>query len=598
MPKRWRVFPHHADKIASLSRTAGIPAILAQLLVCRGLHDALVARRFLEPRLSDLRPPEELPGLTAAVEQIAGAISSGRKITVYGDYDVDGVTGTSILVGCLKLLGSDAGYYLPHRVDEGYGLHDDSLSQLASGGTQLLITVDCGISAIGPVATARRLGMDLVITDHHELASSLPEANAIVHPRLPGTAYPFGGLSGAGVALKLAWGLCQNASQAKRVSGRMKQFLLSAVGLAALGTVGDVVPLVDENRSLVTHGLASLKEHASPGLTALFRVSELADKRSLEAEDIAFKIGPRLNAAGRLGQARLAVELLTTTRDERAGTLADYLNQLNSSRQSLERSIQMAANKQAQAVHDLENDPVLVLAERGWHPGVIGIVAGKLAEKYHRPVVLIALDAAGARPGIGSARSVPGFNLHEALSHCGGLLSSHGGHAAAAGLKIDEKNVEAFRGELCDHAASTIAASHRAAELRIDAEVPLAALSFETVQQLDRMAPFGEGNPRPLLCASDVKLAAPPRRIGENGNTLDLRLAQHTVAMRGVAFGGGDWIDELSAATSPLSFAFRPVINEYRGRRSVELRIVDWQAGTSADGGERQYPPAVAAPAS
>jgi single-stranded-DNA-specific exonuclease len=367
----------------------------------------------------------------------------------------------------------------------------------------------------------------------------------------------------------------------------MRNFLLDAVSLAALGTVADVVPLVDENRVLVQYGLASLKERAGPGLRTLMRLAELDRKPTLDCEDLGFALAPRLNAAGRLGQAQLGVELLTTSSTERAVALAEYINELNSSRQSLERSIYLAGLKQAQEKCDLERDAALVLAEHGWHPGVIGIVAGRLAEKFCRPVVMIALDPTGVKPGVGSARSVPGFNLHQALAACSQHLLSHGGHAAAAGLKIEEHEVENFREAFCEVAAAEIVASQRQAELLIDAELPLGVLTLETINHIDRLAPFGQSNRRPLFWATGISLAEAPRRIGGGGRHLAMKVVQCGVCLRAVAFGGGDWIDELTQAEGELEMAFRPVINDFRGRRTVELQVSDWRVGAPVPAGGR-----------
>jgi single-stranded-DNA-specific exonuclease len=300
----------------------------------------------------------------------------------------------------------------------------------------------------------------------------------------------------------------------------------------------------------------------------------------LGTEDLAFQIAPRLNAAGRLGQPQLAVELLVTDRPERAKELAQYIDGLNATRQTIERSIQLAASKQAGEMFDPAGDAALVLAERGWHPGVIGIVAGRLADKYHRPVVMISWDKAGLRPGIGSARSVPGFNLHAALAECGEFLLTHGGHAAAAGLKIEEHQLDGFRGAFCEVAASRIAAADREAELFIDVEAPFSAFTLQTAEQLERMAPFGQGNARPLLCTTGVTLQGPPRPLGSSGRHVAMMLSQHGVTLRAVAFGGGEWADDLAAADGPFDVAFRPVINDFRGRRSVELHLVDWRCTT------------------
>jgi single-stranded-DNA-specific exonuclease len=583
MSKRWRIHPHDSACIAALQRAAGIPAVVAQLLVCRGVTDAAVARDFLDPKLSALRDPALLPGCSEAARRIHAAVAAGRRILVYGDYDVDGMTGTAILWLCLKLLGADVGYYVPHRIDEGYGLNAEAIRTLAADKNQLLVTVDCGIGSVDEAELAHELAIELIVTDHHEPGPRLPRAAAIVHPRLPGGDYPFGGLSGSGVAMKLAWALCQQAAGTKRVAPRMKDFLVQAVGLAALGTVADVVPLVDENRVLVRHGLESLANAPTLGLATLMEIAKVTPRRChdgktrLSSEDLGFQIAPRLNAAGRLGQPELAVELLVTDRPDRAKELAEYINGLNTTRQTIERSIQLAASKQVKERFDPAGDAALVLADHGWHPGVIGIVAGRLADRFHRPVVMISWDKAGLRAGIGSARSVPGFNLHEALAECGEFLLTHGGHAAAAGLKIEERQLDGFRGAFCEVAATRIAGDEREAELFVDVEAPLSAFTLETTQQLERLGPFGHGNTRPLLCTTGVTLNGPPKPLGGSGSHLAMMLSQHGVTLRAVAFGGGEWINDLIGIDGPLDVAFRPVINDFRGRRSVELHLVDWR---------------------
>jgi single-stranded-DNA-specific exonuclease len=578
MRKQWRVRPHDSQRIAAFERSARLPPVIAQLLLCRGIEDPEEAHQFLAPKLTGLREPEELPGMTAAADCIAAAIAARQRIVIYGDYDVDGVSATAILWRCLTLLGADVGYYVPHRLEEGYGLNHEALESLAAQGARLIVTVDCGVSAVAEAETAQRLGLELVITDHHSIGATLPTAAAIVHPGLPGTAYPFRGLSGAGVAFKLAWAISRRASQAKRVSPAMREFLLQAVALAALGTVADVVPLLDENRILVCHGLESLRQRPLLGLLQLLKVTELDKQKRLTSEDIGFTLAPRINAAGRLGEARLAVELLTTSSEERALKLASYINELNAQRQHIERSIYLAANKQATEQFDAGNDPALVLADHGWHAGVIGIIAGRIAEKFHCPVALVSLDELGVKPGIGSARSVPGFDLHRALEQCREHLVSCGGHAAAAGFKIEESRLAGFRADFCECAATGISDEQRVAELWIDAESPISAFTLEIVDQIERLAPFGQGNHRPLLCAHGVTLREPPKRIGGGGRHLSLVLEQHGVTMRAVAFGGGDWESELAAQRGPLAVAFRPVINNFRGQRKVELHLADWQA--------------------
>jgi single-stranded-DNA-specific exonuclease len=470
---------------------------------------------------------------------------------------------------------------VPNRLEEGYGLNEAALRTLAGRGTKVIVSVDCGIASLDEARVARELGVELIVTDHHEFGVQLPDAAGIVHPRLPGHDYPFGELCGAGVAFKLAWAVCCRANESKKVSPRMREFLLGAIGLAAIGTVADVVRLLDENRVLVRHGLTSLRERPTLGVQALLRVTRLDEKPGLAAEDIAYTLAPRLNAAGRLGQAQLGVELLTTDSAERAASLADYIHQLNSSRESLERSVYLAATKQLkEQFHD--SDPAFVLAGSGWHPGVIGIVAGRMAERYCRPVVLISLDEFGSKPGSGSGRTAGGVNLHEALRSCALHLVAHGGHAAAAGLKIAPHAIDAFRAEFCEFVASSTCESQRVAEVLIDAEAPFSQVTLPTVQQIETMAPFGHGNPRALLCATAVQLAEPPRRLGGGDRHIAVRLAQHRATLRAVAFGRGEWFEELEKIREPIDVVYRPVINEFQGRRSVEIHLVDWRPSEAA----------------
>jgi single-stranded-DNA-specific exonuclease len=583
MPKTWRIVASDLARIAELERAAGIPSVVAQLLLSRGIETADDARRFLECKLTGLRDPEELPGVRAASERIMAAINARERIVIYGDYDADGMTATAILYRCLRLLGADVGYYVPCRLEEGYGLSEQALTRIAADGAKLVVTVDCGIASTDEAEAARRLGLSLVITDHHHPGERLPAAEAIVHPRVPSGGYPFGDLCGSGVAFKLAWAVCQRASGdrpgvgARRVTEKLRDFLLQAVGLAAIGTVADVVPLVDENRILVRHGLASLFARPVMGIAALAHVTGLGAKSGYDSEDVAFTIGPRLNAAGRLGQAQLAVELLVTDSAERAAALAEYIHELNESRQSLERRILRAATALATEQFDPEGDPALVLAADDWHVGVIGIVAGRLAEKYQRPVILISHDPLAQRPSTGSARGVPGVHLHEALCACREHLVSYGGHTAAAGLRIEAARVDAFRAAFCEHVAATSDHAARDAELAIDAEAPLTTLTHQIVQQMESLAPFGAGNHRPLLCTRGVRIDGEIKRIGGGGRHLSLSVSQHGKRIRAVAFGGGDWEKDLSRLDRPFSIAFRPVINNFRGKTSVEMQLADWR---------------------
>lgn len=586
MAKRWKVRTFDAARASQLERTAAVPPVVAQLLINRGVEDPQVVKTFVAARLSELRDPSLLPGLNAAADRIHAAIVAGEPIVVYGDYDADGMTSTAILMRCMRLLSAEASYYIPHRIEEGYGLNHQALEKLAAGGAKVVVTVDCGITSVDEAETAKRLGIDLIITDHHEMADRLPDATAIVHPRLPGHDYPFDGLCGAAVAFKLAWALCQRACEAKRVGPRFQQYLLSAMGLAAIGTVADVVPLLDENRLIVRHGLTSLKEYATAGMAALMAVTKTNQKPQLTADDIAFMLAPRLNAAGRMGQADLAVELMTTDDDARARGLAEYLDELNVNRRSVELGIYRAAQKQVEQQFDVDKDAALVLAGRGWHAGVIGIVAGRIAEKYGRPCVMIALDELGQATGTGSARSASGLNLHKALTDCSDDLLAYGGHAAAAGLRIDEKHVDAFRAKFVERVANEIAPEDRVVEVIIDAETPLAQLTLKTVKQIETLAPFGQSNPRPVLCATGVAVAGNVKKIGGGNRHLSFSVKHHDVTFRAIAFGQADWAEDLDEAKenqTAIDIAFHPVLNEFNGRRSVELQIIDWRPHVSHD---------------
>jgi single-stranded-DNA-specific exonuclease len=576
VPKRWQVEPHDATAVLALERSARVSPIVARLLVARGLTDPEAARTFLSGRMSDLRDPESLPGVPAAAERILAAVRDRRPIVVYGDYDADGMCATAILVECLRALEAVVDWYVPDRFEEGYGLNREALEELHRRGTALVVTVDCGIASVAEAAHARELGLELVITDHHAYGDVLPDADVLVHPRLPGAGYPFGELCGAGVAFKLAWALAVRHCGARQVSPRLREVLLRGIGLAALGTVADVVPLLDENRITVRHGLESLRLKGGAGIARLLELAKLHDKSRLESEDVAFRLAPRINAAGRLGQAAFGIELLTTRDAARAVQLADWIHQLNDQRDSLERSILLAATKQAKE-HCAADDAALVLADGGWHAGVIGIVAGRLAEKWHRPVVLIARDPLQGRPAIGSVRSVPGFDVHAALVACRGLLVSCGGHAAAAGLRIEDRQIDEFRRAFRDAVATRLPESLRRPGLRIDGETTLGALTLDAADELDRLAPFGQGNRRPVLCASGVHLAEPPRAIGSGGRHVAMTLVQHAARIRAVAFGGAEWVPHLPSPGAPFHVAFKPKVNEFRGRRSAEVEVVDWR---------------------
>ncbi|QDU82699.1 Single-stranded-DNA-specific exonuclease RecJ [Polystyrenella longa] len=551
---------------------------MAQVLIARGYDSTAQVQEFLEAKLVDLHPPEQVPGLNKATELIFAAIEAERRITIYGDYDADGVCATSILWHCLKLLGAHVDYFIPSRLEEGYGLNKNAIRELHEADPErLLISVDCGITSVEEAALAKELGLELIITDHHQFADELPDAAAIVHPRLPGTEYPFGDLCGAAVAFKLAWRICQIKGDGKRATPRMREFLLSAMGLAALATITDVVPLHGENRLLVRFGLPALSERPGFGMKALLTVCELQEKKLLETDDIGFSIGPRINAAGRLGQARLAVELLTTENPERARELANYLNEMNEMRKKVERKILKQARELVDEEPEWLEAPALVLSSTEWHPGVIGIVASRVAEHYSKPTILIAMSEK-EQVGQGSGRTIPNINLHAALAGSAEHLVKFGGHQAAAGMKIEADQIDDFRVSFCNQIQKQLEGDRPDEELWIDAEVRLADCTYGAVRELDRLGPFGEKNPRPTFSASRVQLAEPPRKMGQGERHLSLTLHQHGKRIKAIAFGKSDWADEIARIDGALSISFAVNINTFRGQSSVQLLLKDWKA--------------------
>lgn len=577
MVKAWRFSPFDEAHVRSLARGLNVSPVLAQILSARGFDAPERAAAFLDARLSELYDPELLPGVSAAADAIVAALKSNRRITIYGDYDVDGVTATSLLWNCLQLAGAKVEYYIPHRLEEGYGLNAEALRTLHERDpAMLVVTVDCGICSVQEAEVARELNLELIITDHHQQGPELPRANVLVHPRLPGTNYPFGDLCGVGVAFKLAWAICTRLGDGKKASPRMREFLLSAVGLAAIGTVADVVPLVSENRVLVRFGLKSLCERQSLGLKALFRASGLADRTVLSAEDIGFTIAPRINAAGRLGQARLAVELLTTENAERAVMLAAYLEEQNKARQTVEKRMVKQAKELLAARPEWADQPALVLEHQDWHAGVIGIVASRIAEQYQKPAILIAIPGPG-QPGQGSARTFGRLDLHAGLSACASDLVTFGGHCAAAGLRIALDRIDPFREAFCRYVAENQRVEKGDLELNVDAEVRLADLTLRSVTELERLGPFGRANPRPVLASTRVELSEPPKKMGEGERHLDLRVKHYGKVMRAIAFGRAAWADEIAAVEGPFSICFAANINRFRGQENVELQLLDWQ---------------------
>jgi single-stranded-DNA-specific exonuclease len=575
---------HDRSAVDRLARSAQVPALVAQLLLNRGVQAADDARRFLDAPLNGLYAPSMLPGIDAAVDRIMAAIADSRGICVYGDYDVDGVTGSAILMRCLSLLGAKVDLHIPHRLEEGYGLNCDALKQIHKNGNKLVITVDCGIASIEEAQEAKRLGLELIVTDHHQMKAELPDAAVLVHPQLPGSTYPFAGLCGAGVAFKLAWALAMRKSGGEKVNPSFKEFLLDAVALASLGVVADVVPLLDENRILVRYGLSRLQSKPPLGVQVLCETAGLEPGKELRASDIGFRLAPRINAAGRLGQATIAVELLTTTNRPRAVDLARGLQNLNEQRQKMERDT-VARAKELIESEGRGNDPALVLASHEWHPGVVGIVAGRLTELYGRPTLIIKMPSSGgpetahAKLAVGSGRSISGLALHAALQACGDLLVGHGGHAAAAGFRLLPENVDAFREKFCAHVSSQFPGGTPAPELVLDAEAPLNALTLGLLDNIDRLEPYGAENRKPLFLAGGLLIDGEPRKIGQGERHMRFRVRQGSSALTAVAWNMAERMSELMSAGGQCCLVFTPRRNEWQGRTTVDLEVIDFRPG-------------------
>lgn len=578
--QRWIVATSDPAAAADLAARLKTSPLLAQVLLNRGLSDPDACTDFLRPSLRCLHDPLLIPNLPKAAERVARAVRDKEKIVVYGDYDVDGITATAILWHAIKALGGEVEFYIPHRIEEGYGLNADAVAQLCNQGAKLIITVDCGVTAVDQVKVACERGVDVIVTDHHEwkcreLKPLVPECLAVVHPRLPhdGPPYPNPMLCGAGVAFKLAWGVGKVMTGGRKVSDDFRAFLVNAMALAALGTIADVVPLVGENRVIAHQGLVGLRESRLTGLRALIASAGLTGQ-ALDSFDVGFRLAPRLNACGRMGHARLAVEMLTTADERKATEIATYLEQQNRARQAIERKIlQQAVEQVEQLKLDADGSCAIVLGREEWHPGVIGIVASRLVDRYHRPAVMVSLDNGH---GQGSGRSIAGFHLSKALEACSEHLDGYGGHEMAAGLTLQTARFEDFRQHFCRHASSLLNADDLVPELRLDAVAELNQLTDALVSDLKRLGPFGHGNPRPLLCCRGLEVVAPPRRVGASGDHLQIMVRQDGAGygIKCIAFGYGPLFDRLTPGTV-IDLAVEASINEYNGRRSVELEVKD-----------------------
>ena len=560
----------------TFSRRLGVHPVVATLMRQRGIDGSEAADRFLQPRLVDLHDPLLLPGAQRAAQRLDKATRNGESIVIYGDYDVDGVTASAILWHVLKLAGARVEVFVPHRIDDGYGLNSRAVEALAAK-HQVIVTVDCGITAVEPASIARQAGVDLIITDHHEMLidQDLPDAHALVHPRLSElekeTKYPFGYLCGAGVAYKLAWQFAKLHCGSDRVSEAFRGLLLDLLSYVALGTIADVVPLIDENRVLTRFGLNRIKNTRFVGLNALIDAAGLRGD-TIDADHVGFVLGPRLNACGRMGHAAKAVHLLTAAEAGESSEIATFLTRENERRRRTERVIYEEAKQMAiDRGYDAPDCRAIVLGKEGWHPGVIGIVASRLVETFARPVVLLNYDNGQAQ---GSARSVAGVSIHDAFEHCAPLLKTYGGHARAAGLKLETRHIDELRDQLVAFVNDRLSVDDLVSEISIDAQCSLDEVEVPIFEQIQRLAPFGSENPRPTLCLMNTVLDRPAQRIGRQGDHLKLILRQGQRLASAVAFRMGDWAGDLPAGLG-VDVAFEPKISTWQGRRRAEIHVKD-----------------------
>jgi single-stranded-DNA-specific exonuclease len=563
-PSCFEIAPVPAAAVEALRAELGVARPVAAVLARRGLGDAAAARRFLAA--DERNDPFLMRGMGEACERLLAHIGRGSRIVVYGDYDVDGVSSTAMLVRTLRALGASPSWRLPSRLEDGYGLTAAAVERLAADGVDLLVTVDCGVTAVGEVAAARAAGLEVIVTDHHrpDAAAGLPDCT-LVHPALPrgasgeapGPGYPFPDLCAAGVVLKLSEALFAAA-------GRDSMEAERDIDFAALATVCDMVPLRGENRRIVRQGLAAMARTERPGLRALMAVAKL-DPGDLSEHALGFRLGPRLNAAGRLHRADASLELLMTDDDERARAVAEELDLLNLDRREAETRILFAA--EAACATQVDRGAIVVAGE-GWHPGVVGIVASRLVERHGRPCVVIALDGDGGR---GSGRSIPAYDLHAGLSACAGLLTRFGGHRAAAGVELAAANVDRFRTALAAHAGAALAPADLRAVERVDAVVSGASLGLELAEQLEALAPFGSANPQPTLLVPAARLDT-VTALGQEGRHARFTLSGGGARARGVIFGVARGALARAAGDGPHHAAVKLERNRWNG--AVEPRVL------------------------
>jgi len=563
--KRWVLT--ESDPIAErrLSEALSVGPITARVLAGRGLNEPALAQRFFSPRLTDLTHPDKMCGAKEAAVYIADAIEQGLSIAVHGDYDVDGVTATALMIEFLRFMGHPAEPYIPDRLDQGYGLAPESVRELASRGHKMLITVDCGANDHEAVQVANEAGIQVIITDHHEIADQIPPALAVLNPHQPECGFHGESLAGVGISFFLAAAV--RAELVRRGNKRAEAFeLKNSLDLVALGTVADIVPLVGLNRILVHHGLPLLDENCRPGIVALKEVAKV--KSTVRCGDISFRLAPRINAAGRLGDATIGVDLMLTDDPERAKVIARQLNEENIRRQEIEGAIFTKAREMFAKIAHNDRLRTIVLAHPDWHPGVVGIVASRMVDEFHRPTILV---CATDEVGRGSGRSISAFNLFDALQHCADYLEGFGGHAQAAGLQIHKDKIVPFAKALEDYARKNLTPQDMIANQRVDAWCEVDEVSEKLVRELTQLAPFGFGNPEPVLGARDVRVLS---KTVVGNDHLKLRVSWRNTALAVMAYGRASLLERIGTR---VDLAYSPEFNNYGGVQHIQLRVKDIQ---------------------
>lgn len=564
--KRWIVREQDPRRAAALADSLGVSPIVAGLLIARGCADTSTARKFLRPSADQLHDPFLMLGMQDAVARLLRAIDNGEPILVYGDYDVDGTTGTAVLLRALRMLGATAGFHVPHRFTEGYGIQQAALETALANGYKLVVSVDCGITAHEPLHWAQFHGLDIIVTDHHlpDERKGAPPAFAVLNPNQYGCGYPDKSLAGVGVAFKLVHALFRERGREQQVNGFLK--------MVAIGTVADVAKLVGENRTIVALGLADLPSSVNPGLRALIQIAGCAGGQDVTAYDLGFRIGPRINAAGRMDAARAVVELFDTRDKDEARRLAEHLDMRNCERQDAQREIFRRAVDEFEGSSEKESQRhVAVIAGDGWHRGVIGIAASKIAERINRPCVVISLDG---EMGHGSGRSIEAYHLFDGLTECRDLLEKFGGHSHAAGLTIRRDRVSEFRTRLNRHAASCLSDDDLVPALRIDAEIPAAGVTLELGDQLCALEPYGAGNPRPIFMSRNLRILSEPTVMKEE------HFKMRVAGDEGRPLEAVWWRGLESAGRTPhmnerieLAYAIEP--NKWNGETRLQLNVKD-----------------------